>query len=322
MVNFFDNLYSSIPPNDRINKSVIKSKIHSFLRFLIRSCANILIPLYYGATSNKNKYNLNKNCGNIDLDKKIIVTLTSFPLRINRVWLVIESLLRQKDQPDEIIIWLSKDQFAGFECLPNNLKKQSKRGLKIKFVDGDIRSHKKYYYTIKEFPEDLIITVDDDILYRNDFIRSMLEYHKENPRDIISFYSKVILRQENKLITYNKWPKSKVNKRSISEIFFGSGGGTLFPPHSLYKDVLNKELFLDLTPLADDVWLNAMSRLNRTYIYSVSNKFHIPLPVINKNNKTLAENNVYENLNDIQINKVRDYYLKNLNVDPFEVIKS
>lgn len=318
MVNYFDKLYSSIPPVNSGHRILDKIRFYSVLRFLVRSLANIIIPLYYTITMANTSFQLNKNQEGSST-KKIIVTLTSFPTRINNVWLVVESILRQKIKPDKIILWLSKEQFDGFESLPGKLIKQTKRGLEVWFVDGDIRSHKKYYYAMQKFPEDLIITVDDDILYRDNLIQLMLKYHDDYPFNIISFYCRKIKRDKGRLCAYNSWPKATEEEASISELFFGSGGGTLFPSHSIHEDVFNIDLFMKLTPLADDIWLNAMSRLNETYIYSICNKNWIPLPVINKKNKTLAKQNVSENLNDNQIENVRSYYIDKNNIDPFEI---
>ena len=52
--------------------------------------------------------------------------------------------------------------------------------MKIEFKDEDLRSHKKYYYTIKEYPDDIMITVDDDIFYRSDMIAKLMAYHKKD----------------------------------------------------------------------------------------------------------------------------------------------
>ena len=49
-------------------------------------------------------------------NQKIIVSLTTYPKRIGTIWLTIETLMRQRVKPDEIILWLAQSQF------PNGLK--------------------------------------------------------------------------------------------------------------------------------------------------------------------------------------------------------
>ena len=74
---------------------------------------------------------------------KVIVSLTSFPARIDIVDITIKSLLMQSLKPDEIILWLAKGQFSGEENgLPTKLLKLKKYGLTINWCN-DIKSYKK-----------------------------------------------------------------------------------------------------------------------------------------------------------------------------------
>lgn len=115
--------------------------------------------------------------------KRIIISLTSYPKRIGDVWITIETLLRQTVKPDMIILWLADTQFNGIESLPKKLIDLQKSGLTIRFCK-DLKSHKKYFYTMQEYPEDLIILVDDDMFYPYDMIEKLLKLHYEYPQDI------------------------------------------------------------------------------------------------------------------------------------------
>lgn len=312
MIDLFDNIYTKI---ENSNKFLSRVKYYSFLRFVIRSLVNILAPLYFISTRGKKEYSIINNNSVNNKSPKIIVTLTSFPARINRVWLVIETLLRQTQKPDKIILWLSKEQFSSIDQLSTRLTSQKKRGLEIRFVEGDLKSHKKYYYTLKEFPDDIIVTIDDDIFYRSTMIEGLYDYYLQNPKNIISQYCKKILWDENKLMSYNFWPIIKEETWSYI-LFFGTGGGTLIPPKSMYKDVLNEELFMALSPTADDVWLNSMCQLNNTMI--TQTKYYTDnLPILNMKKISLASVNVSKNHNDLQLKAMRDYYIKDKNQDPF-----
>ena len=48
-------------------------------------------------------------------DTKIIVSLTSFPERMDDVHYTLYSLLNQEFKPDEIILWLSQEEFPNKE---------------------------------------------------------------------------------------------------------------------------------------------------------------------------------------------------------------
>lgn len=224
--------------------------------------------------------------------------------------------MRQTKKPDKIILWLSKEQFLSLDLLPKTLLKQKKRGLDIRLVEGNIGSHKKYYYTLQEFPNDYMITIDDDIFYQSTMIENMFNYSIRYPLSVISQYSVKILWIENNLEPYVLWPAIKNEAKPNLYSFFGTGGGTLFPPFSFAEDVLNKDLFMLLAPTADDVWLNAMCRLKNTKITKISYNSNF-LPLLNISGQNLNSINNKLNQNDKQLFAVREYFMKNRGVDPF-----
>ncbi len=311
MVDFFDKIYTSIVST---NVFLDKIRLYSALRFLTRITANVVLPVYFGLTKHYS------TCSLPTLTKKhhrLIVSLTTFPARINRLHLVIETLLRQTHKPDRIILWLSKEQFSSLDVLPKPLLAQQRRGLQIELCEGDLRSHKKYYYALMQYPEDILITMDDDIFYPTYTIRSLLEKAQQYPQAIIANYTHRMRYTDNRLSPYMQWDINIKEESADNNLFFGSGGGTLFPPHSLYADVTNLSIALSCCPKADDVWLNVMARLKQTPIIHTS--FHsVFLPVINKHASALSTENMTAG-NDVQIEAVRQYYTTNNHVDPFDI---
>jgi hypothetical protein len=311
VVDYFDNIYSKIYGDNIFFKKI---RIYSFMRFMIRFLANVIIPAYYFLTRNNSIAKLRESK---QVSNRIIVSLTTYPLRINKVWIVIESILRQSIKPDKIIIWLSKEQFSSLIQLPLRLLDQRDRGLEIRLVEGDIRSHKKYFYAIKEFPYDYILTIDDDIIYRTTMVEELYNYSLLYPKTVISQYSSKMMWSDGKLVQYSKWEREYVENHPNFNTFFGSGGGVLFPPHSLSTYVTNMTLFISLTPTADDVWLNAMCRLNRTMI-ATTNSRSLLLPIFFWEKDSLSNINVGSNQNDEQIISVREYFLISYSIDPFQ----
>lgn len=307
MIDFFNRWYSLI---QNTNPLLTKCKIYSLYRFFVRIMANILLPVYFFLTKKNKRYSLNIDGEN---NKEFIVSLTSFPARINRLWLVIETMLRQSVKPDRIILWLSKEQFPTISSVPKSLLEMQKRGLQIEFREDDLRSHKKYCYSFNEYPESVIITIDDDIFYPTTIIENLIIGHKENPQAVHCSYTRSITWDEQgNLLPYTEWVSQRTN------LFFGSGGGTLFPPHKLYKDVTAMELAVKLCPLADDIWLNSMCRLNDVKIFEVRRKINL-LPVINENSMDLSERNLSDGMNDIQLQQIRKYYMNEIGIDPFMI---
>lgn len=114
-------------------------------------------------------------------NKKIIVSLTSWPKRINNVATVVKSLLNQDLEPDIIQINLSCLEFKKKEKnLPYDLRMLIKNDSRVQivWVDRNDGVFKKLIPTLqKHYGEDyLLLSVDDDWIYRHDYIKMMVNY--------------------------------------------------------------------------------------------------------------------------------------------------
>ncbi len=202
---------------------------------------------------------------------QLIVSLTSFPERIHETQYTIYSLLNQKLKPDKVILWLAKEQFPNRENdLPDSLLNLKKNGLTIDWCN-DIKSYKKLIPTLKEHPNDYIVTVDDDIYYPENWLEHMWKTSKEYPNTIISSRARSIKINDGKLEKYLKWKVLK-NFHEPSYLTLPTGsGGTLYCPNALSELVFDESLFNKLCPSADDIWFWAMAVLNKTKITCVEN---------------------------------------------------
>ena len=192
--------------------------------------------------------------------QKIIVSLTSFPARINMVHYTIFSLLKQTVKPDKIILWLAHEQFCNKEDdLPKKLLNLCNYGLTIKWCN-DIKSYKKLVPALKEYPDDIIITVDDDVYYRKNTIKKLVAEYKKHPNDIICHRITKIIYENSKFRTVvggkDYWHgASYLNKLT-------GVGAVLYPPHCLHSDIFNEDLFMKLAPTNDDLWFWCMGVIN------------------------------------------------------------
>lgn len=274
------------------------------LRRMVRWGANKILPTYLS------KSNRTAKRGSCD----VIVSLTSFPARINSVWQVVECMQRQSYKPAKIILWLSKEQFPSAESIPQSLKERVDDVFEIRLVDGDIRSHKKYYYVLKEFPNNFIFLIDDDIYYPTDIIENSWKAHLLYPDRVICNYGlKIGYDSNGNLMPYKKW--TRVYHFITEDVFFGSGGGTLLSSSMLYKDVTDINLAQRLTPIADDIWLNAMVNLAGYQKTLLSNGLLLPINI--DGNIRLSSQNRGKEQNDTQLESVISYYKDKLNINPF-----
>ena len=82
--------------------------------------------------------------------KPIIVSVTSYPARINEVVLAIRTMYRQTRLPDKVILWLGEENFPNkFADLPKELLQLvSEKNLEIRWCE-DIGPHTKYFYAFR-----------------------------------------------------------------------------------------------------------------------------------------------------------------------------
>lgn len=277
------------------NRQGIPFWIFTPFRRLVRACANKWLPKYLAKTCNQDFENR----------VEVIVSFTSFPVRINNVWQVVECMLRQTVKPTKILLWLSKEQFKDTKSIPKSLREREGNIFEIRLVDGDIRSHKKYYYVSMEFPNSLIFLIDDDVYYPTDIIEKSLKAREHSQNSLICNYGYQIgYNADGTLKPYNTWKHFHITQ--ANNIFFGSGGGTLFKPSELFHDLTNIKLAMKVTPIADDIWLNAMARLANLKIIMVSN--NVLLPIYNRMNTTLSSINRNQCENDRQLDAVMNVY--------------
>ena len=106
--------------------------------------------------------------------------MTSWPKRIKNVPTVINSLLNQTIEPDLIELNLCIKEFANKEKdLPKDLNiLLLKKNIEINWVEKNTGVFKKIIPTIKKFYglNYYLLSVDDDFIYREDYIELMIYY--------------------------------------------------------------------------------------------------------------------------------------------------
>lgn len=268
-------------------RNILKLKILEFLKIP----EGIYIPFfgwrYYSMiTKLENKYL--KKCiipdnplNNQSREQPIIVSLTSYPARIDTAFYAIKSLMLQSYKPDKIILWLAKNQFEN-KVLPENFNELIAKGLEIRFCP-DLKSHKKYFYAMQEQENNLLITYDDDIIYPLNSIKQLIKCHYKYPKCIICNRGFEILFDNNRnIMDVKKW-KILTNegvKRPSIKIMPSTGGGCLYPPNSVSSKVFDWEVIENNALTADDLWMKAMGLLKGTEVVKTS-KFSKTFSIIN-----------------------------------------
>lgn len=195
----------------------------------------------------------------------VVVSLTSFPAAIPYATLAVQSILNGSVLPDKVVLYLTFSQF-GDDGLPRDLLALAERNpvFEIRNYDRDIRSYRKLIPALADFPEAVIVTIDDDVAYHRHMLRDLLRLHEQMPRVILAHRAKRMKPGK----PYRKWSKyrwysflfKKIHS-SFKNIQTGVGG-VLYPPHSLKEEMLDVDLFTAIAPTTDDIWFWAAAVAN------------------------------------------------------------
>lgn len=238
---------------------------------------------------------------------KLIVSLTSYPARIDIVNQVIESILTQTLSADKVVLWLAPEQFPDKKkALPKQLLDLIPQGLTIDWYH-DIKSYKKLIPALIKYPDDIIVTADDDLIYEKEWLERLFLAYQRNSNGILAHRIHKI-RYSYRLSPYAEWGGE--SKDLIpSFLNFATGvGGVLYPPHSLYKDILNEEKFMKLCPTNDDIWFWAMAVLNSRKPCLIENNYTSIRLIKDTQATALWHENVVNKKNDIQMQDILKAY--------------
>ncbi len=246
-----------------------------------RSLVRDTLSLYFD-TVNRIRWSMvgNKNCLNTsERERPLIVSLTSYPERIGLVSKAVITILNQKDcRPDEVELWLAREQFPDGEAsLPPSLTELTGHGLSICWCE-DLRSYKKLIPALKKHPDAVIVTADDDAYYSRRWLERLYSSYLKEPSLIHCHRATPFYFDDGAVNTvidgrhYHKGP-------SFLNMQVGCAG-VLYPPGSFAPEVLDASMFMKLTPAADDIWFWLMAVRSGKKINVVEKNQPLPVPVL------------------------------------------
>lgn len=246
----------------------------------------------------------------------VIVSLTSYGRRVrsNVVYYTLVSLLRQKLQPAQIVLWLADSEWNEM-TIPQKLKSLEAKGVEICYCK-DIRSYKKLIPTLVKYPDKTIVTVDDDMIYSSDTLETLWVAHDKNPNEIVCTVARKPSLENGLIGRYNDWEDSLIHpfKNEIQgyDLFPVGVGGVLYPVGSLHDDVVKEDLFMTFCPYADDIWFwfcGWRKHTAKRYVQKKGNdvSFDSLYQYFHKGS-ALTHKNSQEDQNDIQIRNLFKHY--------------
>lgn len=249
------------------------------------------------------------------ISRRLIVSLTTYPRRIGLIPQVLQSIYAQTRQPDEIVLWLAESQFPHREeDLPGDVRKLAEENrLTIRWCE-DLKAHKKYFFAMQEFPDDLIVTIDDDLTYSKDMLSSLYASYLLYPEAVSTVRAHlVMLDEDKKIMPYQAWIQETDTciHEPCMQLMATGGAGVLYPPHLFRKEFFDREAVMENSPYADDLWLKAMQLASDVPV--VVARPHEQLQYLpDSQEEALHLINVRKNQNDVQLAQIIRWMDENL----------
>lgn len=235
---------------------------------------------------------------------QVVVSLTTFPARLPACVQTIRTVLRQSHKPCKLIVVLSDEQFSS---PPEEFDEFVGSGLEVIMDRGDIGSYKKLIPTWEKYPNQTIVTADDDVLYPEWWLRDLVEEHRCDPGAILGHRGTRMVSTATGLRPYRDWPMAN-STTSSSETFLTGMGGVLYPPNSLGSTVMDRELAVTLCPGADDIWFKVCALLARSSVRKISDgasEFYVDRLA---QSTALHRVNVSTGKNDVYLDEALTYF--------------
>lgn len=230
---------------------------------------------------------------------EVIISLTSFPRRFPELDLCLKSLFNQERKADRIVLWLGND--ASAEEAEELKNRYSCYGLEvIRDEENNYFSHKKYYYVMRDYPDAVVVTADDDLIYPPDWLGSMYRSYLEHP-DCISArrVCRILWDADGNPKPYLSWPGEVKARVPSHDLVATTGAGALFPPGCLGMEALNHDVFMSKARTADDLWIKIMAVMGGVKVVWAENTMIMPTTINLNQDEELANENVRNGKNDI-----------------------
>ena len=192
------------------------------------------------------------------MENKIIVSCTTTHERLGMFRYAMQSVLLQSISPSLFFLNISRDPYlgdSGIEEVPDWLDDD----IHVNWVENT-GSYRKLLPVIDFAGEDdLIVTMDDDILYGSTWLAELVAAAKSEPDSIVC--SRARLMRKNFLgrwQNYKNWLRMQSNFCGLNLVPIGCGG-IVYRKKNLDLDFLFDKKYLELAPKADDLWFKFAS---------------------------------------------------------------
>ncbi len=235
-----------------------------------------------------------------------VVSLTSTKGRLSNIFPTLYSLTAQTRKPDLIVLWLGKNgAYQG-----NLISRIRSMGIRVCFRE-DLGPHTKYYYAFREYKNDLVITVDDDIIYHRNMVDELYGTCQKHRDCVIARrVNRMRFDQGKRLLKYKDWIWEYRDADAPAHDLLATGvGAVLYPPLVIALICREDKDFLKVSPRADDIWLKFRELSKGVKVCAVYDS-RFDHDIINRKSQrtSLASANVDGGKNDLWIRNCMKYF--------------
>lgn len=211
--------------------------------------------------------------------EKVIVSLAAISSRMESLHLVLASLLSQNYPNFEIRVHVSSDKFLldeGVHEIPESCKILINNNIdKIKWLyTRNIGSYRKLLPVLvdPEIHDSLIATADDDTVYPEDWLSTLVYYYRIH-RCIISYRGHFMKKDANGFVPYRRWMGTEIKKNPSLFLLPTGKDGVLYHPSFFDKNIINIHQALHYARTADDLWFKWCTAVNKVPVYLVHTSY-------------------------------------------------
>jgi hypothetical protein len=205
--------------------------------------------------------------------------------------------MTQSWKPDQIILYLSSFEFTRKpRSLTRELLHLMHFGLEIRWIDEDLRVYLKLLPALQEFPDDIIITADDDMFYQSTRVERLVTSWLRDPEFVHAHRAKVVPFNNSVDVPtdFMEWrlPFHKEFPNPSLLLFPEGVGNVLYPPNKFTQKIFDRGTIIRLTPSSDDHWYWAMQVVSgiKTKIVEHNNPYVLYAPPRRKTKNLISIN--------------------------------
>lgn len=195
-----------------------------------------------------------------------IVSVSTTGRRIGRIVEPIRSVLNGSLKPKRFILWLNESPSpvgpgTSISDVPRELGNMP---VEVRWCEN-IGPATKLLHARKEFPDDLIATMDDDMIYPPLWLQKLVDAvgvfcGTTGASPACCYRAKMVTRnQDGTAKGYRNWSLVRGKQRGPNPAFVPTGvHGIIYPPGCFKDEVFNFDKLRELSLPNDDLWFAAM----------------------------------------------------------------